>query len=326
MSTIAHKGNYRELYPPIEPYDTGFLKVSDIHTLYYEQSGNKAGNPVVFVHGGPGGGTSPTDRCFFDPSTYRIILFDQRGAGKSTPAAELKENTTWDLVEDMERLRKHLGIDKWVVFGGSWGSTLSLAYSETYPEFVKAIILRGIFTLRREELEWFYEGKGANMLFPDYWEEYVDYIPEVEHCSFMNAYYRRLTSEDESVRIEASRRWSKWEMATSHLFINDEKVAKPANQSTWALQFARIECHYFVNGGFFKSANQLLDKAENIRHIPGTIVQGRYDVVCPLDTAWKLHKKWPEAEFHIAPDSGHNSQEPATRTFLLNATDKYKNL
>ncbi|CAL1538794.1 unnamed protein product [Lymnaea stagnalis] len=323
---MAQQGEYRNLYPITEPFDSGFLKVSEIHKLYYEQSGNKSGTPVIFVHGGPGGGTSPTDRGFFDPEAYHIILFDQRGAGKSTPAAEIKENTTWDLVEDIERLRRHLGIERWVVFGGSWGSTLSLAYAEAHPERVKALILRGIFTLRREELEWFYEGKGANMLFPDYWEDYINFIPEVERGSLMNAYHRRLTSEDETVRQEAAKRWSKWELATSHLFINQEKLLKPDTQHTWALQFACIECHYFVNGGFFKSANQLIEEVEKIRHIPGTIVQGRYDVVCPMDTAWQLHKRWPEAELKIAPDSGHNSQEPATRTLLLEATDKYRHI
>ncbi|KAI8793571.1 probable proline iminopeptidase [Biomphalaria glabrata] len=322
----VQKGEHRNMYPPIEPYDTGFLKVSEIHTIYYEQSGNKEGNPVVFVHGGPGSGTNPIERSFFDPEAYRIILFDQRGAGKSTPSAELKENTTWDLVEDMEKLRKHLAIDRWVVFGGSWGSSLSLAYSETHPENVKALIVRGIFTLRREELEWFYEGKGANMLFPDYWEEFVNFIPEVERGSLMNAYYRRLTSEDEEIKCRASQIWSKWEQATSHLFINQEKLEKPFSQKLWALQFARIECHYFIHGGFFKYENQLIKDVDKIRHIPGTIIQGRYDVICPMDTAWQLHKNWPEAEFIIAPDCGHNSQEPGIRTLLLNASDKYKYL
>ncbi|BFY98032.1 hypothetical protein BsWGS_01072 [Bradybaena similaris] len=326
MAQQTDQHDHRSLYPPIEPYDTGFLKVTDVHTLYYEQSGNAGGNPVLFVHGGPGGGTSPNDRCFFDPAVYRIILFDQRGSGKSTPAAELKENTTWSLVEDIETLRKQLGVDKWVVFGGSWGSTLALSYAETHPSRVKALVLRGVFTLRRKELEWFYEGKGANMLFPDYWEDYINFIPEVERGAVMDAYYRRLTSESEETRIEAAKRWSTWEMATSHLYINQEKVKKAEKEAVWAQQFARIECHYFVNGGFFKSPSQLIDNVDKIRHIPATIVQGRYDIVCPMDTAWQLHKRWPEAEFHITPDAGHNAQEPATRSRLLDATDKYKHL
>ncbi|XP_035825673.1 probable proline iminopeptidase isoform X2 [Aplysia californica] len=326
MAQQAQIGEYRDLYPEIEAFDTGFLKVSDVHSLYYEQSGNKDGNPVVFLHGGPGGGTSPRDRRFFDPKAYRIILFDQRGSGKSTPAAELKDNTTWHLVEDIERLREHLKIEKWVVFGGSWGSTLSLAYSQTYPARVKALVLRGIFTLRRKELEWFYEGKGANFMFPDHFDEYISHIPEVERGAVIDAYYRRLTSEDESVRTEAARRWSTWEMATSHLYVNEEKLQKAGTEPTWSLQFARIECHYFVNGGFFESGSHLLDNVDKIRSIPATIVQGRYDMVCPATSAWELHKRWPEADFFMIPDSGHNSNEPGTRTKLLDATDKYKSL
>ncbi|KAH9496888.1 hypothetical protein Btru_010084 [Bulinus truncatus] len=324
--SVVEKREYRSMYPQIEPFDTGFLKVSEIHTIYYEQSGNEAGKPIIFVHGGPGGCTSPSDRCFFDPSFYRIILFNQRGAGKSTPPAELEENTTWHLVDDIEKLRKHLNIDNWVVFGGSWGSALSLAYAETHPDKVKALILRGIFTLRKEELEWFYEGKGANMLFPDYWEDFVNFIPEVERGSLMNAYYRRLTSVDDKVRSKASQIWCKWELATSYIFTNKEQINITFTQPLWALQFARIECHYFVHGGFFHSENQLIKDVNKIRHIPATIVQGRYDIPCPVDTAWKLHKSWPEAEFKIASDSGHNSQEPATLSFLIEATDQYKYL
>ncbi|CAL1538793.1 unnamed protein product [Lymnaea stagnalis] len=323
---MAKGGEYRNLYPAIEPYDTGFLKVSEIHTIYYEQSGNKSGNPVVFIHGGPGGGTNTDDRRYFDPIAYRIILFDERGAGKSIPAAEIKENTTWNLVEDLERLRNHLGIEKWVVFGGSWGSCLSLTYAETYPDKVKALVVRGIFTLRRKELEWFYEGKGANMIFPDYWEDFVNFIPEVERGALIDAYYRRLTSQDEAVRKAAAQRWSKWEMATSKLFINEKDLLRADTDVVWALQLARIESHYFVNGGFFKYENQVINEVDKIKHIPATIVQGRYDIVCPMDTAWQLHKRWPEAEFYLAPDCGHESDEPAIRTFLLNATDKYKEL
>lgn len=312
------------MYPDIEPYDTGMLAVSDIHTVYYEQSGNRTGNPVIFLHGGPGSGTSPRDRTFFDPAVYRIILMDQRGAGKSTPPAELKENTTWHLVSDIEKLRNHLGIDKWVVFGGSWGSALSLAYAETHPQRVKALILRGIFTLRRGELIWFYQ-EGASFIFPDAWEEYLKPIPEVERYDLTNAYYRRLTSEDEEVRVEAAKAWSIWELTTSRLFVDPEYI-KRAETDIWAQQFARIECHYFVHGGFFESDDQLLRNVDKIRHIPTTIVQGRYDLVCPMDTAWELHKALPEAEFHIIPDAGHSNKEPGIQAKLLEACEKYKHL
>ncbi|KAL5007246.1 hypothetical protein ScPMuIL_016052 [Solemya velum] len=312
------------IYPDIEPYNTGKLKVSDVHELYYEESGNKDGKPVVFLHGGPGAGTNPGNRCFFDPQAYRIILFDQRGAGKSTPPAELKDNTTWDLVEDIERLRKHLGIDRWVVFGGSWGSTLSLAYSETHPDRVKALVLRGIFTLRRKELIWFYQ-EGASMIFPDAWEEYSQFIPEVERGDLMSAYYRRLTSDDEQTRVAAAKVWSKWEMSTSRLHVDHSLVNKAADD-LWAQQFARIECHFFVNGGFLKAENHLIQNADKIRHIPTTIIQGRYDAVCPMETAWLLHKALPEADFHIVPDAGHSIKEPGISRLLIKATDKYKTL
>lgn len=322
MSTEART----TLFPEIEPFYNGMLKVSDIHDIYFEQSGNKDGTPVIFVHGGPGGGTSERDRRFFDPKSYRIILFDQRGAGKSTPPAELKQNTTWDLVEDMEKIRKHLGIDKWHVFGGSWGSTLSLAYAETHPDRVKSLVLRGIFTLRRRELIWFYQD-GASFIYPDKWEDYIEPIPEVQRGDIMGAYYRQLTSEDEATRVKAAKAWSTWEMATSRLHI-DEDMLKRAEKDTWSLQFARIECHYFVNGGFFKTDGQLLDNVDKIRNnnIPATIVQGRYDIVCPAETAWLLHRKWPEADFHIVQDAGHSNKEPGTTSLLVQATEKYKTL
>lgn len=317
-------GEKRELFPEIEPYETGLLPVSDIHKIYYEQSGNKDGNPVIFIHGGPGGGTSPRDRRFFDPKSYRIILFDQRGAGQSTPAYELRENTTWDLVADIEKLREHLKIEKWIVFGGSWGSTLGLAYSETHPDKVKAIILRGIFTCRRRELLWFYQD-GASFIFPDKFEPYRDHIPEVEQGDLVSAYYRRLTSDDYKVQLAAARAWSTWEMSTSRLFVDNE-LLKRAEKDTWCLQFARIECHYFVNGAFMKSESQLLNNADKISHIPVTIVQGRYDVVCPAETAWQLHKKLPKADFHLVPDSGHSTKEEGIQSRLIDATEKYKNL
>ncbi|XP_060062474.1 probable proline iminopeptidase [Ylistrum balloti] len=314
----------RGLFPEIEPFDSGKLKVSEIHDIYYEQSGNNDGNPVIFIHGGPGGGTSSRDRRYFDPKAYRIILFDQRGAGKSTPSAELRENTTWDLVEDIEHLRKHLGINKWVVFGGSWGSTLSLTYAETHPDRVKALVLRGIFNLRRRELLWFYQD-GANHLFPDHWESYLAPIPEGERGDLMGAYYRHLTSDDEEKRIKAAKAWSKWEMATSRLLVDDD-LLKRAEGDIWSQQFARIESHYFVHGGWFKTDTQILDDVEKIRHIPATIIQGRYDVVCPMETAWLLHKKWPEADFHVIPDAGHSTKEAGVLHQLVEATDKYKNM
>ncbi|XP_069125991.1 probable proline iminopeptidase [Argopecten irradians] len=314
----------RNLFPEIEPFDSGKLKVSEIHDIYYEQSGNSDGNPVLYVHGGPGGGTSARDRRYFDPEAYRIILFDQRGAGKSTPPAELRENTTWDLVEDMERLRKHLGIEKWVVFGGSWGSTLSLVYAETYPDHVKALVLRGIFTLTRRELMWFYED-GVNHLFPDLWEEFVALIPQGERGDLVSAYYRRLTSDDDEKRKMAAKAWSKIELATSCLLVDEELLAK-AEGDLWTQQFARIETHYFVHGGWFYSDDQILQDVGKIRHIPATIIQGRYDVTCPMEAAWLLHKKWPEADFHVIPDAGHSAKEPGILHQLMEATDKYKDL
>ncbi|XP_071147206.1 probable proline iminopeptidase [Mytilus edulis] len=314
----------RDLFPEIEPYDTGMLKVSDLHSIYYEESGNKNGNPVVFIHGGPGGGTSPRDRRFFDPEAYRIILFDQRGAGQSLPAYELRENTTWDLVADIEKLREHLKIDKWVVFGGSWGSTLGLAYSETHPDKVKAIILRGIFTCRRRELLWFYQD-GTSLIYPDKFEAYRDHIPEVERGDLISAYYRRLTGDDKEARLSAAQAWSTWEMTTSRMYV-DEELVKKAEKDTWCLQFARIECHYFVNGIFMKTETQLLDDAVKLSNIPVTIIQGRYDVICPVETAWLLHKKLPKADFHIVQDAGHSTKEEGIQSQLIAATEKYKKL
>jgi proline iminopeptidase len=312
----------RTLYPEIEPYDTGMLKVSDLHTLYYEQSGNPNGKPVVFLHGGPGGGTNPKCRRFFDPAVYRIVLFDQRGCGKSTPHAELHENTTWNLVNDIERIRGHLGIDKWQVFGGSWGSTLALAYAQTHPERVTELVLRGIFMLRRWELEWFYQ-KGCDALYPDAWETYLKAIPEVEHGDLMSAYYRRLTSSDPIERVEAARAWSVWEGATSYLW-QDESHIQSSGEDEFALAFARIECHYFVHGGFFEHDDQLLRNVERIRKIPAVIVQGRYDVVCPMRSAWDLHRAWPEADLRIVQDAGHSAFEPGNISELINATDRFR--
>ena len=311
----------RSLYPELEPYDSGMLPVSDLHTLYYEQSGNPAGKPVVFVHGGPGGGTNPRCRCFFDPRAYRIVLFDQRGCGRSTPHAELQENTTWDLVADMERLREHLGIVRWQVFGGSWGSTLALAYAQRHPERVTEMILRGIFLLRRQELEWFYQ-HGGDMLYPDAWETYLQAIPEVERGDLISAYHRRLTSPDRAVRVAAARAWSVWEGSTSFLWQDRAHMESNA-EDDFALAFARIECHYFVHGGFFDHDDQLLRHVDRIRRIPAVIVQGRYDVVCPLRSAWDLHRAWPEADLRIVQDAGHSAFEPGNVHELIEATDRF---
>jgi len=310
------------MYPDIEPYQTGTLKVSDIHTLYFELSGNQKGKPVVFLHGGPGGGTSGKDRTFFNPETYKIVLFDQRGSGKSTPSASLEENTTWDLVKDIERLREHLGIDKWHVFGGSWGSTLSLAYAQSHPDRVLSMVLRGIFTLRKAELNFFYQ-MGTSFLFPEAWDEYVAPIPEEERHDMVLAYHAQLNSVDEETRLKAAKAWSKWEMATSRLKVDPEDIKK-ASEDDWANAFARIENHYFVNEGWFRDG-QLLDKQEidKIRHIPTIVVQGRYDVICPATTAYALKKVWPEIELHIVPDAGHSSREPGTSKLLVEATDKF---
>jgi len=312
---------FRAPYPPIDPYDKGFLQVSDIHKLYYEQSGNPEGLPAIVLHGGPGGGSQAPYRQFFDPKRYRIIQFDQRGAGKSQPSACLEENTTWHLVEDIEKLREHLKVEKWVVFGGSWGSTLSLAYGQTHPSRCLAFVLRGIFTLRRTELIWFYQN-GASHVFPDAWEDYISPIPEAERGDIIFAYYRRLTGTDEKEKLACARAWSRWEMATSKLFM-DPKLLERAENDEFCMAFARVECHYFVNAGFFKKQGQLLEDAEKLRSIPGTIVQGRYDMVCPATTAWELHRRWPEADFHLVPAAGHSCGEPGIRTKLLDATDKY---
>ena len=311
----------RDLYPPIEPFHSGNLQVSDLHTIYYEQAGSPNGKPVVFLHGGPGGGINGGYRQFFDPQQWRIVLFDQRGCGNSTPHAELRENTTWELVSDIERIREHLGIDRWVVFGGSWGSTLSLAYSQTHPDRCKGLILRGIFLLRQKELLWFYQ-EGCSYIYPDAWESYLEPIPPEERHDLISAYYKRLTSPDPQVRLRAAQAWSVWEASTSKLFPDKGLQARFA-EAEFADAFARIECHYFVNRGFFETEDQLLQNVDRIRHIPAVIVQGRYDVVCPMVSAWELHRAWPEAEFLVIPDAGHSMNEPGIRTALLNATDRF---
>ena len=312
----------RTLYPEIEPYRTGRLRVSEVHELYFEESGNPQGKPVVFLHGGPGGGTEPKYRRFFDPDAYRIVLFDQRGCGLSTPHASLVDNTTWHLVTDIEALRTHLGIDRWTVFGGSWGSTLALAYAETHPEPVSELVLRGIFLLRKQEIDWFYQ-RGASILFADAWEGYLAPIPEAERGDLLGAYYRRLTSEDAGVRQEAARAWSVWEGSTSCLFPNAELIAKTGGDE-FSLAFARIECHYFTNRGFFSRDAQLLEDVGRIRHIPAVIVQGRYDVVCPMESAWALHRAWPEADLRLVPDAGHSALEAGIVHELVEATDRFR--
>ena len=311
----------RDLYPPIEPYNEGKLKVSQLHTIHYEESGNAAGKPVVFLHGGPGGGISPMYRQYFDPGKWRIIIFDQRGCGQSTPYAELTENTTWDLVEDIEKLRQHLKIEQWVVFGGSWGSTLALAYSQTHPDSCKGLILRGIFMLRPSEIRWFYQ-EGANYIYPDAWQEYLKPIPPAERDDLLSAFYRRLTSEDRQVRLEAARAWAVWEASTSKL-IPSQASKERFSLAEFAEAFARIECHYFVNRGFFTRENQLLENIDRIRHLPGVIVQGRYDVVCPMITAWELHQVWQEAELIVIPDAGHSVSEPGIKDALIGASDRF---
>lgn len=319
---MSDQATRRTLYPPIEPYRTGRLRVSDVHELYFEESGNPQGKPVVFVHGGPGGGTDPKQRRFFDPEYYRIVLFDQRGSGQSTPYASLEDNTTWHLVSDMEVLRDHLGIEKWQVFGGSWGSTLALAYAEKHPERVTELVLRGIFLLQKWETDWFYQG-GTSFLYPDAWEEYIAPIPEKERGDFVKAYYERLTSDDEKVRREAARAWSIWEGKTSYLLQNQAQIERCAGDS-FSLAFARIECHYFFHNGFFDRDTQLLDDVGRIRHLPTVIVHGRYDVVCPLKAAWQLYRAFPEADLRIVPDSGHSAFEPGIVHELVTATDGFR--
>jgi proline iminopeptidase len=315
----------RSLYPPLQPYQSGFLNVSNLHKIYYEQCGNPNGKPAVVLHGGPGGGLVDWYRQFFNPDKYRIVLFDQRGAGKSEPAAELEENTTWDLVRDIEKIRELLGVDKWVVFGGSWGSTLALAYAQAHPERVKALVLRGIFTLRRKELLWFYQ-EGASFIFPDAFEKFKSAIPEREHGDLMSAYHRRLTGSNMEEKLKAARAWSIWEMSTSRLFVDPQTISKAEDDDDFCMKFARIESHYFVNGGWFEHDGFLIDRADSLNGIPGVIVQGRYDVVCPMFSAWDLSQRWKSGRLEVIPDAGHSAKEEGIIDALVRATDEFADL
>jgi proline iminopeptidase len=312
----------RTLYPEIEPFRSGRLRVSGLHELYFEECGNPSGKPVVMVHGGPGAGSNPTMRRLHDPQAYRIILFDQRGCGRSSPHAELAENTTWDLVADMEKLREHLGVDRWQVLGGSWGSTLGLAYAQTHRKRVSELVLRGIFLLRRAELQWFYQ-EGCNWIYPDQWEKYLEPIPAAERGDMIRAYHSRLTGSDRRVQLDCARAWSQWEGATLSLLPSAARVAQ-FGEEAYALAFARIECHYFVNGGFFANDGQLLDNASRLGGLEGVIVHGRYDVVAPVRNAFDLHRKWPCADFRIVPDAGHATTEPGIVHELVTATDRFR--
>jgi len=311
----------KELFPAIEPYRTGVLPVSPLHTIYFEECGNPDGKPVLLVHGGPGGGSNPTMRRYHDPAHYRIILFDQRGCGRSTPHASLEDNTTWHLVADMEALREHLGVERWQLCGGSWGSTLSLAYAQTHPNRVSEMILRGIFLLRRSEIEWFYQ-QGCSWIFPDAFEAYLETIPEDERDDLVAAYHRRLTGNDEDERLKAARAWSVWEGTTLSIRSDPDRVDR-FREANYALAFARIEAHYFVNGGFLESDDQLLRNAGHIRHIPATLIHGRYDVVTPLRNAWDLNRAWPEADLRIVPDAGHAMTEPGIIHEIIEAAGRF---
>lgn len=303
-------------YPPIEPFNTGFLSVDSHHKIYYEESGNPSGLPVLFLHGGPGSGTNPGHRCFFNPKIYRIILMDQRGAGKSTPHASLIDNTTWHLVQDIELLRKSLHVDTWVVFGGSWGSTLALAYAETHPARVRALVLRGIFLGRKKELHWFYQF-GAHHIFPDAWEKFLEPIPVLDRHDLLRGYYKKLTSNDPKERMKAAIAWSSWEAQTLRL-IFDPALFSEFTQSHHADALARIECHYFINQCFFQTDNWLLENVGPLKKIPGFIVQGRYDIVCPMESAWELHKALPHFHWEVIPDAGHSASEVGIADALIN--------
>jgi proline iminopeptidase len=310
----------RTFYPEIEPYETGFLDVGDGHSVYFERVGTKGAKPAVFLHGGPGGGSGPTQRRLFDPTLYDVILFDQRGCGKSTPNASLEANTTWHLVADIERLREMMGVDTWLVFGGSWGSTLALAYAETHPERVSELVLRGIYTLTKAELDWYYQF-GVSEMFPDKFERFQAPIPEDERHEMMAAYRRRLTGDDRAEQVRAALAWSLWEGETITLLPNPE-YSGGFGEEEYALAFARIENHYFVHAGWLEEG-QLLRDAHKLQDIPGVIIHGRYDMPCPAKYAWALHKAWPKADFHLIEGAGHAYLEPGILDQLIRATDRF---
>ena len=312
----------RHLYPPIEPFGSGRLAVGDGHELHFEECGNPRGKPAVFLHGGPGGGIRPHYRQYFDPEAWRVVLFDQRGCGRSTPWASLEANTTWHLVDDMEALRRHLGISSWLVFGGSWGSALALAYAQTHPERVGELVLYGIFTLRRSELLWLYQD-GASHIFPEAWEDFVTPVPETGRGDLMGSYLELLMSGDSDVERVAARAWSVWEGSILSLYP-DRRREKRFASDDFARAFARIECHYFVNRGFFPRDGHLISNIDRCRHIPAVIVQGRYDICTPARTAWDLHRAWPEADFRLVPDTGHTALEPGNVHELVGATDGFR--
>jgi len=321
----------RTLYPPIEPFATEMLDVGDGQHLYVEQCGSPDGRPVVFLHGGPGGGCVPDHRRLFDPRRYRIVLFDQRNTGRSTPhagrdVADLSANTTWTLVEDIERIREHLGIDRWQVFGGSWGSTLALAYAQTHPERVTELVLRGIFTLRASELDWFYQDgpAGAGAPYPDYWEDYVAPIAPEDRGRMIEAYWRILNGPDEDVRLRAAHAWCQWETRTTHLLLDRSAEGEPtAEELLDDLSFARIENHFFMHHGWMREGQLIADARERLAGIPAVFVQGRYDMCCPATTAWDLHRAWPEAELQFIADAGHSVTEPGITDALVRATDRF---
>lgn len=317
---MTSKAKRRDLYPPLSPYATYELAVGGGHRIYVEECGRPDGIPAVFLHGGPGAGCESSHRRFFDPGRYRIVLFDQRGCGRSTPHASLESNTTWDLVADLERIRERLEIERWLVFGGSWGSTLALAYAETHPERVLALVVRGIFLCRDEEIRWFYQ-EGASWAFPDFWEDYLAPIPSEERGDLVAAYHKRLTGANEVARMAAAKAWSVWEGRTATLLANPD-IRAHFSEPHLALSLARIECHYFVNHAYLRP-NQLIEDAGRLAQIPGVIVQGRYDLICPLRSAWELHQAWPTAELQVIPDAGHSAFEPGIRSALVEATDRF---
>lgn len=310
----------RNLYPEIEPFETGMLDVGDGHMVYWERVGTRGAKPAVFLHGGPGGGISPAHRRLFDPARYDVVLFDQRGCGRSTPHAELEANTTWHLVADIERLRQKFGFGKWLVFGGSWGSTLALAYAETHPERVSELVLRGVYTLTKAELNWYYQ-RGVSEMFPDKWERFLAPIPQAERGDLMAAYRKRLTADDRATRIEAARAWSLWEGETITL-LPDPAMTEQHGGDEFALAFARIENHFFVHAGWLEEG-QLIRDAHKLAGIPGTIVHGRYDMPCPARYAWELAKAWPDATLHLVEGAGHAFSEPGILHHLIEATDRF---